>query len=759
MKNLEKKLQEIFGLESFRPWQKEIIESVLSSQDTFVFMPTGWWKSLTYQFPWIMMNWLVVVISPLISLMKDQVDKLNEMWLRAECINSTLSSVEKNMLLNEVSMNTAWEKWSIKFLYIAPERLNDEAFVRVMSHIDIALIAIDEAHCVSQWGHDFRPSYLKIKDFLWQLRSKKHFPVLALTATATQKVRNDMQERLGIWEHTTFTTGFDRKNIVYIVREITKEQQKLEKVLEVVQKTPSFWIVYCASVKAVSKVYQFLLEAWVSVWIYTWEMQGDLREREQNMFMNSHYDVMVATNAFGMGIDKRDIRYVIHYNLPWSIENYYQEAWRAGRDGKTCYSIVIASYQDTIIQEFFIENTYPPKKDILQLYDILYRWIEYGNWAGQAIVKTYNNLAVEADLKNDMKVWSIIKIFEKYWVLRRWLEKWNDFWEFRGRWLTLLLTKMQHDEIPILWNHQEVLKNEAYFKLEQVKKLLFKPWCRKRFILEYFGDETDVKTLGENCGMCDYCLDKKKFENSPNQEVVPVSVFFLILELVKKLDDRFWAQVLAGILVWSTEKKILDWHLDTDPDYGILENYSKEFVWLLFEELLWKEFLYKSLGQYPKIWISLKWKDALLRNEILLQENMMLQASLFVKMQYLKETSSKKSGKNKKITQEKIEKIDTYTQTLLLYKEKKTLKEIAVQRELWIQTIETHVVKLYENGKISLAEILVFSDIKKLQSIQQLIEQHNLSTETLQPIKNICDVKVTYFDIKIAIALIKKRDL
>jgi ATP-dependent DNA helicase RecQ len=591
------------------------------------------------------------------------------------------------------------------------------------------------------------------------LRKWKTFPILALTATATKKVRTDIVERLGITQNQTFTSGFDRKNLVYIVREITKEAEKNAKVLEIIQKTWWHGIIYCSSVKAVKKVYEFLLEQEVSVWIYTWEMNAEHRENEQNLFMNGDYSVMVATNAFGMWIDKSDIRYVIHYNLPGSIENYYQEAGRAGRDGKTSFSIIIASYQDSIIQEFFIENTYPPKSDILKLYDYLYQWLKIWEWKGTQILKTYNSIAIEADLKSDMKVWSILKIFEKYWVLKRGLDGWENEFEFRWRGITLLLPKQNHDDIPVLWSHQSLLKDESYFKLEQVKKLLFKPGCRKRFILEYFWDAQDLQNLSDNCGMCDYCIDKKKFENSEFKEVIPHNVFFLILELVKKLDDRFGLQILAGVLSGSQEKKILDWNLDKESDFWILEMYTRDLIQAIFEELIQKEYLYKSFGQYPKIGISLKWKEALLKNEILLAENPVMQSSLFMRLQQKWNAHVKPTVKKAGVQKVSIEKIDTYTQTLQLYKEWKTLWEIASIRELWVQTIESHIVKLYEFWKINLWEILTFTMIEKLKKIKDIVAKNNLDTTKLQPIKELCDESITYFDIKIAIALIEKSDL
>lgn len=763
MLEFENILKEKFWLESFREWQLNIIKSVIEKNDTLVFMPTWGWKSLTYQFPWVYLKWVSIVISPLISLMKDQVDKLNSLWIRAELINSTITSFEKKMILDELSMDESDSSNWIKFIYIAPERLNDQEFLNVIKNINISLVAIDEAHCISQWWHDFRPSYLKIREFLENLRKEKPFPIIALTATATKKVRKDIIERLWITKFNTFTSWFDRKNLIYIVREISKDSEKLEKVLEIIKKTPPYWIVYCSSVKAVSKVYQYLLENWVSVWIYNWEMKWELREREQNNFMDSSYDVIVATNAFWMWIDKRDIRYVIHYNLPWSIENYYQEAGRAWRDWKTSYSVIIASYQDTIIQEFFIENTYPPREDILKLYNYLYKDFKIWEWVWTQVLKTYNSIAIEADLKSDMKVWSIIKIFEKYSIVKRWFDAKENDTDFRWRWITLMLPKKEEKDIPILWNHQNVLKEESYFKLEQVKKLLFRPGCRKKFILEYFADEEDLKNLSENCWKCDFCLDKTKYEQSEKKEVVPHNVFLIILEFIKRLDDKFWTQILAWILTWSKEKKILDWNLDNDKDFNILWVYNKEIVLAIFDELLSKWFLYKSLWQYPKIWITEKWLSAIYNNSIILWENDSIQAWLFMRVKSLTNSISKSESywntKSTKIKIEKIDRVDTYTQTLELLNKWISLSEIAKSREMTLQTIESHIVKLYEFWKISIWEIMKYSELDKLKNIKSIIISNNLEKDKLSPIKELCPPNINYFDIKICLALLLKWDL
>lgn len=505
-------LEETFGLFDFRQWQQEIIENILSWNNSLVFMPTGWWKSLIYQLPWVIFPGITVVISPLISLMKDQVDKLNDLWIKAELINSSIWAREKQRILADLSKNDKNSN-PIKFIYIAPERLLNEDFLEIISRINISLIAVDEAHCISQWWHDFRPSYLKIKQFITRLKSNpnNNFPIVALTATATKKVREDIVIRLWLTKYKEFTKWFDRKNLILLVREINKKQEKLEKVYEIITKTPGSGIIYSASIKNVWEVYDYLKAKWLDAWKYTWEMLARDRELNQNRFMNSEIDVIVATNAFGMWIDKSDIRYVIHYNLPWSIENYYQEVWRAWRDEKLSYWIVIASFQDTKIQEFFIENTYPENDDVIDFYNYLYKDFKIWEWAWVKILKTYATIAKEWGFKSDMKVGSMIKILEKYDIIRRWMDDENSDSDFRWKWITLLSAKQNISNIWIDWDRQDVLKDEAYYKLDQIKKLLFYPTCRKRYILNYFSDFKDLATLGSNCGKCDYCIDTKKW--------------------------------------------------------------------------------------------------------------------------------------------------------------------------------------------------------------------------------------------------------
>ncbi|HCQ6211928.1 TPA: DNA helicase RecQ [Clostridioides difficile] len=346
---MNKKLLEIlskyYGYTSFRKGQESIINSILSEKDVLAIMPTGGGKSICYQIPALILDGMTIVISPLISLMKDQVDALKAMGISAAFINSSLSNKEFNEILNNIRKN------NYKILYIAPERLDAQEFLKLINNNNVSQVAIDEAHCVSQWGHDFRLSYRRISDFIKSL--PKRPIVTAFTATASEEVRTDIINLLCLENPDYYITGFDRENLSI---NIVKSSSKNKYILDYIQNHKNeSGIIYVATRKEVENIYNGLSKRNISVSKYHAGLSKNERSKNQEDFINDNVDIMVATNAFGMGIDKPNIRWVIHYNMPQSIENYYQEIGRAGRDGEKSECVLLFSPGDVHIQKYLID--------------------------------------------------------------------------------------------------------------------------------------------------------------------------------------------------------------------------------------------------------------------------------------------------------------------------------------------------------------------------------------------------------------------
>lgn len=339
-------LKKYFGYDSFRIGQESVIDAVLSGRDVFGIMPTGAGKSMCYQIPALMLSGITLVISPLISLMKDQVAALNQAGVYAAYLNSSLTQGQYFKALDFAKGG------KYKIIYVAPERLLTESFLGFALNADISFISVDEVHCVSQWGQDFRPSYLKIVDFVQQLKKR---PVIgAFTATATAQVRNDVMKILQLENPEIVTTGFDRTNLSFFVKHAKDRKAALFQILR--EHYDESGIIYCITRKLVEEVYGLLAERGIEVAKYHAGMTDEERVRNQDAFTSDRARIMVATNAFGMGIDKPDVRFVIHYNMPKNMESYYQEAGRAGRDGEKAACYLIYNPQDIHTNQYFIEN-------------------------------------------------------------------------------------------------------------------------------------------------------------------------------------------------------------------------------------------------------------------------------------------------------------------------------------------------------------------------------------------------------------------
>ena len=373
-------LKHFFGYDSFRKGQEDIIASITAGRDVLAIMPTGAGKSICYQVPALMLPGVCLVISPLISLMQDQVKALNEVGIHAAFINSSLTEGQIRRALALAA------EGAYKIVYVAPERLESYDFLEFAGNVEISMVTVDEAHCISQWGQDFRPSYLKIVDFIRNL--PKRPIVSAFTATATEEVKEDILCILSLIDPYVAVTGFDRENLYYRVESIRKKD---EFVIDYIAAHPEdSGIIYCATRKNVDKLFEALFKKGVPVTRYHAGMDNEARKKSQDDFIYDRAPVIIATNAFGMGIDKSNVRYVIHYNMPQSMENYYQEAGRAGRDGRRSYAVLLCSADDPdrIAKRF--EAEFPPIEDIKRVYERISNYLQVAVGDGRGASFVFN---------------------------------------------------------------------------------------------------------------------------------------------------------------------------------------------------------------------------------------------------------------------------------------------------------------------------------------------------------------------------------
>jgi ATP-dependent DNA helicase RecQ len=478
-KQIRDLLRRVYGIASLRDGQRQVIDSVLSGRDTLAVMPTGSGKSLCYQVPAALLDGVTVVVSPLISLMKDQLDKLEDAGIdSAAQVNSSLTRSEQQAALEGVASSAK------DLIFCTPERLATPDFIALLKQSAIALVVIDEAHCISQWGHDFRPAYLEIGAALQALGRP---PLLALTATATEEVIADIAQQLGSPRIAVINTGIYRPNLHYRVRQVTNAGEKVDAALQLVRETEGVGIVYAATVKAVDELHALLQEAGESVTRYHGKLTAAERRDNQNLFMSGERRVMVATNAFGMGIDKSGTRFVIHLQVPANLEAYYQESGRAGRDGLDAQCTLIYFQDDKRVQQFFLMKHYPDAADLKAVYAAAEKVAQQQPAFTEADLKPALETMPESRLKVALKMLKDGKLLKRNRKLAYLLDGAEPKAALFEELAQVYVTKQQRDR-------------EA---LEQMVAYAQSGYCRWKLLLEYFGD---APPEFERCCQCDNCL-------------------------------------------------------------------------------------------------------------------------------------------------------------------------------------------------------------------------------------------------------------
>jgi ATP-dependent DNA helicase RecQ len=581
-------LEHYFGFREFREPQGEVISEILSGNDLFVVMPTGGGKSLCYQLPAVLMDGVTIVVSPLVSLMKDQVDALVSRSISATLINSTISGPEQQDRIRRLRAG------EYRIFYIAPERFRSRSFLQALGQATIALFAIDEAHCMSQWGHDFRPDYFRLGKVLDELGRPQ---VAAFTATATPEVRADIVDRLGLQNPKIFVAGFARPNLGFIVTETEGEFQKYERLRELISRHRT-GIVYCATRKRVDQVSDNL-ESWgVKVVRYHGGIDDDAREAAQNRFSQNDCDVVVATNAFGMGIDRADLRFVAHFEMPGSLEAYYQEAGRAGRDGEPAECELLFNYADTRVQEFFIEGN-NPSLELIRRTHLLLR--NLANETSEVAVPI-KDLAARLDYENnEMAVRSALTILDRHGIIDRY-----DIPGRRVRGIKLLQPGLRASELSIDTGALREKEKRDRAKLKAMVAYAYGRECRQKMILRYFGDPELA-----NCGACDQCSSKRSEKLRPPSETELLTVRKALSGVARMsfrtnegFVPRFGRNRVIQVLIGSQAKEVLDARLDELTTYALLREKRPNYLYELFRELEEAKLIYSTGGQYPMIGLT-----------------------------------------------------------------------------------------------------------------------------------------------------------
>jgi ATP-dependent DNA helicase RecQ len=738
-------LERHFGFSRFREGQADVIEAVLAGQDVIVVMPTGGGKSLCYQLPALLFPGMTLVVSPLIALMKDQVDALNARDIAATYVNSSLSYDDQLARLRGMS------RGQYRLVYIAPERFRNARFVESLKGCKISLFAVDEAHCISQWGHDFRPDYLRLREAAEALARP---PLIALTATATPQVRSDIAAQLGLKKVSPFVAGFDRHNLTLRVEPCKSDNDRVTAAYQIVKRAKGSGIIYCSTRKAVDEVAGKLQRLGLTVGAYHAGLDETKRTRMQDYFMAGDLDAIVATNAFGMGVDKSDIRFVTHYNLPGSIEAYYQEVGRAGRDGLPSLCTLLFNYVDTRTHEFFIEGSYPPRQVIEEVYACLL------GMGLETIHLSASALAPRVGIKNEIAINSALI----------YLEKADHIARQQGRDSGIrMIDRAPVAELRVDWNDIAVREAAERRKLREMVNFAYHENCLRRFILRYFGDRKEAA----NC-RCSNCQPKLKWgeaapvqqgsKQEPGRKPAPETVNVAasppqsidvgdvggpralsddehlaarkILSCVARMEGKFGKGMVASVLRGSKAKNVVANELDQLSTYGLLGEYSQDDLTRFINALIVAGCVRQTGGAYPTVTLTTL-GGAVMRDQTRVELD-------------LEAVEADTSDEEITLPPNYSE---TREQTYALHKQGLGVAEIAERRSLKPLTIEEHLAALIEEGReINLSDLVDDDDRALIE-----VAAAKCGLERLRPIRDELPDRIGYGPIRFVVADIKRR--